>query len=330
VTGNTPLSDRPLVSIVTPVLNRVRSIEACLSAVAAQSYPSVEHIVVDGGSTDGTLEVVTSFQVSRNLRWISEPDTGMYDAINKGLTLAQGEIVAYLNSDDFYLPWSIEVAVDALKQGADVVYGDLGVLQVLSDDRSTFSIQFYPHFNLTYYTHIGTLGQPAVFWRSDVIQRIGKFDTTYRLIGDCEYWVRAGTTGASFVHVDEVMAIQIDHGETLRARLPDKLESEFKRLRSGYSAVVRPPTWPRLHARKKSLRWRWLQLSFMLETYKREPTRWFRFIHFLRETGLKVTRPARALASLLPARLRPKWAMRVDKSHFERTLLALIGAKAAR
>jgi glycosyltransferase involved in cell wall biosynthesis len=324
------LPERPLVSIVTPVLNRVRSIDACLSAVAAQSYPSIEHIVVDGGSTDGTLDVIREFRPRHELRWLSESDHGMYDAVNKGLELAQGDVIAYLNSDDFYLPWSVEVAVAALKGGADLVYGDLGLLQVRSNNRSTFDVQFYPPFDLTYYTHLGTLAQPTVFWRKEVTEHIGRFDSEYKLIGDCEYWLRAAVAGASFVHEEEVLAIQIDHDATLRASNPEQLKTEFERLRTTYSSMARPPTWPWMHETMKSLRWRWLQLRFMIESYRREPARWARFISFLRGNRIKVTRPARALASLLPTRFRPSWAMRLDKSMVEGKLLQLIGARAAR
>lgn len=324
------LPETPLVSIITPVLNRARSIDVCLSAVAAQSYPSIEHIVVDGGSTDGTVDILREFRPPHEFRWLSEPDHGMYDAVNKGLDLARGEVVAYLNSDDFYLPWSVEVAVGALKRGADVVYGDLGLLQVRSANRSTFYVQFYPPFDLTYYTHVGTLAQPTVFWRRNVTDRIGRFDSDYKLIGDCEYWLRAAVAGASFVHEEEVLAIQIDHEATLRASHPEQLEMEFKRLRRTYSAMARPPGRPGMLTAMKSLRWRWLQLRFAVETYRREPVRWSRFIRFLKESRVNVTRPARALASLLPARFRPSWAMRIDKSMVEGKLLELIGARAAR
>ena len=323
------LPERPLVSIITPVLNREHSIHMCLSAVAAQSYSSIEHVVVDGGSTDGTIDILRRFRPRHAFRWLSESDRGMYDALNKGLAMARGDVVAYLNSDDFYLPWSVEVAVEALGRGADVVYGDLGLLQVRSDNRSTFYVQFYPPFDLTYYTHVGTLAQPTVFWRREVTERIGGFDSDYRLIGDCEYWLRAAVAGASLVHEEEVLAIQIDHEDTLRATNPGGLEAEFRRLRGTYSTKARPPSRPRADAALKSLRWRWLQLRFAMETYRREPARWPRFIRFLKDSRINVTRPARALASLLPARFRPGWAMHIDKSMVEGKLLELIGASTA-
>jgi glycosyltransferase involved in cell wall biosynthesis len=117
--------------------------------VAAQTYPNVEHIVVDGGSTDGTIEIVEAFESSHALRWISEPDGGMYEAVNKGLRLARGALLAYVNSDDMYLPWSVEVAAEQLSRGADLVFGDMGLL---TRGWKTFRPQFYRPFDLNYYT----------------------------------------------------------------------------------------------------------------------------------------------------------------------------------
>ena len=95
---------RPLFSIVTPTLNRRELLEWTLRSIRGQSYPDLEHVVVDGGSTDGTLALLAEFEGTYPLRWISEPDGGMYNAINKGLRMASGDILAYLNSDDLYFP----------------------------------------------------------------------------------------------------------------------------------------------------------------------------------------------------------------------------------
>lgn len=286
----------------------------------------MEHIVVDGGSTDGTLDVIKSFRSRHDLRWTSGSDAGMYDAINKGLEMATGDVLCYVNSDDFYLPWTLDVAVRAFQDGADFVFGDLGVLQVRDDGVTKFFIQFYPSFDLTHYTHVSSLGQPTVFWTRAAFEKIGGFDTTYKLIGDCEYWVRAGTQDVRFQHVDEVLAIQVDHGDTLRATRPQQLRAEFERMRGIYRHHAPPPGRPRWSQRKKSLRWRFTQLALTLESRRSRPKRWPRFIAFLREHDIEVITPARAAASLLPSKLRPAWAMRVDKSRVEGKLMEAIGA----
>ena len=108
---------KPLVSVITPVLNAADTLELTLLSVSAQTYSNIEHIVIDGGSTDGTVDILQRFQSSAQLRWQSEPDSGMYSAINKGIALARGGYISYLNADDLYLPWSVEKAVSVMMGG---------------------------------------------------------------------------------------------------------------------------------------------------------------------------------------------------------------------
>jgi glycosyltransferase involved in cell wall biosynthesis len=294
---------RPLVSIITPVLNRVETMRACLASVERQSYRAIEHIVVDGGSTDGTVELIRAQRPSHEFRWISEPDTGMYDAINKGMTLAHGEVFAYLNSDDLFLPWSVDVAVGALEPGIELVYGDLGVLSTDTNGRpSTFNIQFYPDFDLRYYSFVGTIGQPTVFWRRSLTEKIGGFDVHYRLIGDCEYWLRAAMQGARLRHIPELMAVQVEHASTLRTTQETRLREEFATLRRTMTAVTRPPPSPRWEALKKSVAWRAHQLEFFFAMKARDPHKWPRLVGQLHANGVDVK--LRDLRMLAPARWR--------------------------
>src|SRR5580658_8697248 len=131
---DTPLVS-PLVSIVTPCLNSARFIEATIESVLAQDYPRIEYIVMDGGSTDGTLDILKRYGPQRDplnagsqgepFTWISEKDHGAADAINRGFAQSHGEIFAYLNADDLYLPGAVTAAVRSFEAnpGADVVYG---------------------------------------------------------------------------------------------------------------------------------------------------------------------------------------------------------------
>ena len=293
----------PLVSIITPVLNRIETIEASLASVSNQTYRPIEHIVVDGGSTDGTLEFVRRYRSPHPFHWISEPDNGMYEAINKGLSLARGEVLAYLNSDDLYLPWSVDVAVRALQPGSDLVYGDLGILaEEANGAAGAFAIQFYPEFDLRHYSFVSTLGQPTVFWRRSLTERIGPFDTRYRLLGDCEYWLRAAINGAKPRHVPEVLAVQVEHGSTLRATQAPTLRKEFDILRRAMRAVIDPPAsleWERL---KRSVVWRARQLEFFYAMKTRSPHKWPHFVTELRAHGVGVS--FRDLRVLAPARWR--------------------------
>lgn len=313
---------RPLVSVVTPVLDRVSTISACIASVANQTHAPIEHIVVDGGSSDGTLQVLER-HVAPGFRWMSEPDDGMYDAINKGLRLAQGEIVSYLNSDDLYLPWSIEVAVSGLQGGADLVYGDLAVLHRDRETSGLF-IQFYRDFDLRYYTHVATIGQPTVFWRRSLVEEIGPFDSTFRLVGDCEYWLRAAVAGAKIAHLDEILAVQVEHSTTLRAAQPDRLKQEFRRLRADYSAFSDAPTWPRVQRLKKSIAWRRRQLQFRRAIGQNDPGRWPRFVRFLQTRRIAIDDRA-FLMFMLPAGLRRSRSPWGDPRELERRLMEEIG-----
>jgi glycosyltransferase involved in cell wall biosynthesis len=301
-------SDRPLVSVITPVLNRAKTIASSLASVASQTYPHIEHIVVDGGSTDETLEIVKSFDGPYTLRWISERDEGMYDAINKGLRMAEGDLLAYLNSDDLYVPWSVERVVTRLSEGVDLVYGDLGVLTVSSPPR--FHLQFYPDFDLAHFTYVGALGQPTVFWRRSLTEEIGEFDSSYRLIGDCEYWLRAAASGARIEHVEEILAIQVEHPGTLRAAQSALLGEEFRRLRVDYSAHSQAPRSAFIQKLKKKALWLIKRESFRRDLKRNSPRRWGEFIEFLRARNIEPTPPPLAYM-LLPPRFRPKrstWA----------------------
>lgn len=307
----------PVVSIITPVLNRARTIGPCLESVRGQSYPSIEHIVVDGGSQDGTLSVLSEFEGTYPLRWLSEADTGMYDAVNKGLRLARGEILAYLNSDDLYLPWSAEVAVEALDDGADIVFGDLILVLEGSSPQPDLELRFYPDFDMSYYVYAGAVAQPTVFWRREITERIGRFDETFRLIADCDYWLRAASAGFRFRHLDEMLAIQIDHPDTLRTRHPQVLEDEFTRLRNLYRPTVRPPWWHVTMPIPLKLAWRRDLLRFRREARKDHPNRWTRFISFLRDAEVKLDDRAFWLFLLprLLRRTRRRWLDEVSIRH---------------
>ena len=293
-----------LVSIITPVLNRVDTMGACLASVTRQTYRPIEHIVVDGGSTDGTLELLRENRASHPFHVVSEPDNGMYEAINKGIAISRGEVLAYLNSDDLYFPWSVDVAVRAMQRpGSEMIYGDLGILYAGRNGVSRrFYIEFKADFDLRHYSFVETLGQPAVFWRRSLTERIGLFDTRYRLIGDCEYWLRAAVNGAKPEHISEVLALQVEHGSTLRETQSSRLREEFDTLRRSMMAIVDPPSAPRWERVKASVTWRVRQLELFRAVMSRYPRKWPHFVGQLHAHGVDIR--LRDLRVLAPARWR--------------------------
>ena len=232
------VESEPLVSIVTPTLNQGQFIEATINSIQAQTYRHFEHIVIDGGSTDDTLDILRRHEGSYPMRWLSEPDRGMYDAVNKGMRLASGEILAYLNSDDLYFPWTLSTVIEGFRRHPDagLVYGD-----ALKIENETGHQDFYltPPFSLDWVQRVGFLVQPTVFWTRAVWDVVGPFDESLRYVADCDYWMRAGSR-CRFAKINEFLAIERDHESSLRESARLGLSRELERVRSRYVVLSGP------------------------------------------------------------------------------------------
>lgn len=224
------MQNYPKVSIVTPSYNQGEFIENNILSVKNQNYPNIEHIIVDGGSTDNTLEILKKYEGTYNMRWISEPDNGMYEAINKGLDQSQGEIFAYLNTDDLYLPWTVRVVINFFNYHPEIelCYGDR-INMDLETGRNRLC--FCPEFDLYFLIRRGFLGQPTVFFRRSVVDKVGLFDDQLQLVGDCEYWMRAGKQ-CKVSKIEEFLAIERDHIATQRSKCLQQLLKELKCIRT--------------------------------------------------------------------------------------------------
>jgi len=181
---------RPLVSIVTPSLNQGRYLEATLHSVLEQDYPNLEYWVIDGGSQDETLAVLHAFAGDPRLHWLSEPDRGQSDAINKGWSRARGDVLAWLNADDTYFPGAITAQVDALLADprAGAVYGDACYTDAAGRPLARIAGRpFSPESVLRLEIPV----QPTVFLRRDLVARVGPLRLERRFSMDSDYWVRA-------------------------------------------------------------------------------------------------------------------------------------------
>ncbi len=182
-------SNLPLVSIVTPSYNQARFLEFTIRSVLEQDYPNIEYILVDGGSTDGSMDIIRRY-ADRFAWWVSEKDRGQTDAINKGFARAKGDILAWLNSDDTYEPHAVAEAVEFLRGRPEVglVYGDANFT-----NESGGVIGRFPAAQTDYkrlrrgYVHIP---QQASFWRADLWRKVGPLDPTFYFAMDYDLWVR--------------------------------------------------------------------------------------------------------------------------------------------
>lgn len=182
--------DEPLVSIITPSYQQGQFIKETIESVLSQDYSNLEHIVVDGGSTDNTINILKSYDyLGDSFRWLSEKDRGQAHAINKGLSMARGEIIGWLNSDDTYTPHAVEKAVSTLKQNSDwgMVYG----LANYTDDKNQVLFP-YPvePFKLERLYETCFICQPATFIRKAVFDKVGGIDESFHFCMDYELWMR--------------------------------------------------------------------------------------------------------------------------------------------
>ena len=224
------MTDRfPLVSIVTPSYNQARFLPATIESVLTQTYPNIEYIVIDGGSTDGSAALIERY-ADRLAYWISEPDKGQTDAINKGFARANGEILAWLNSDDTYQPDAVANAVAKLHENPDcgLVYGEANFI-----DEHGQVIGRFPAAQTNYerlrrgYVHIP---QQSAFWRASLWQQVGPLDDGLYFAIDYDLWLKLAKVSQVKYFPGQVWANFRLHGDSKTIAEDDRCWSEMVQI----------------------------------------------------------------------------------------------------
>jgi glycosyltransferase involved in cell wall biosynthesis len=203
----------PRVTVVTPSYNQATFIEETIRSVLLQGYPNLEYIIVDGGSTDGSADIIARY-ADHLTWWVSEPDEGQSDAINKGFRRATGDIVAWLNSDDVYVPGALAESAGYLAQHPeiDVVYGDV---RFIGPDGAFRGIEAGNAFSeKRLFGNLFSLTQPTAFVRRSSAERVGLLRTDLHYIMDLEWWLRLAANGARFAYHAGERAIFRFHSES--------------------------------------------------------------------------------------------------------------------
>jgi glycosyltransferase involved in cell wall biosynthesis len=210
-----------MITIITPSYNRAAMITNAIESVLAQGFPAFEHIIVDGVSTDGTLQILKQYP---HLKVISEPDQGMYDALDKGLEIATGEIIGFLNTDDVYAENIFpDVARKFDDQDVMAVAGRAIVFSELPDGKTKIVDQYSPEGrNLMECSTIGSNFFNAWFFRRSTFDRIGRFNSNYKIVGDRDFMFRFALNDLKYTTIDDLVYRYRHHEDSLTFTKADR------------------------------------------------------------------------------------------------------------
>jgi glycosyltransferase involved in cell wall biosynthesis len=298
------LIDWPRVALVTPSYNQGRFLKRTLDSVLSQNYPHIDYLVMDGGSTDESLDILRSY--GGRLRWVSERDRGQTHAINKGFAQVDGEIHAYLNSDDVLLPGAVEKVVHYFlaRPECDLVYGKAHLIDELDHVLGDYNTADYSFARLL---EDCCISQPAAFWGKRIADRVGPFNEQLHFSMDYDYWMRIDRAGGRIEHFHEHLACTRMHDNTKTMSQRTRVFEETIRVcmkNAGYASLVYyQGFWHYLCYEKSRWKWVWKRVPCLPQIMGRLHHRWanratYSNLDFLRDTG-------RALKQRLGNRLRP-------------------------
>ena len=234
----------PRISVVTPSYNQGEFIEQTIRSVLLQGYPNLEYIIIDGGSSDNTPEIIRKYE-GHLAHWVSEPDGGQSHAINKGFRRATGQIICWLNSDDYYAPGALKTVAENLADGTGTFALVGHCVQVFADGRPPHKgegryegLRRLLQFWKGYHMH-----QPSIFWRREVFEKVGFLDEAQHYIMDFDYWVRIARHFA-FKNVDAVLSYATYHDAAKTGDNFEKYNAEMRRQAAKYwPSPLSPGHW---------------------------------------------------------------------------------------
>lgn len=230
----------PRISIITPSYNQGHFIEETIRSVLLQGYPNLEYIIIDGGSTDHTVEIIKKYE-SQIAYWVSEPDQGQTHAINKGLTRATGEILAYLNSDDYYLPGTLLKVAEYFQKFPQTALLH-GRCRYVNEQGEKIGEQFGNIYQLEEILDLWGVWwnqrqfvQPEVFWSRQITEQIGCFNEALFFVMDYEYWLRILQAGGTVGQIEAELSC-------FRFTAQQK-SNQSERVAAELLQVIRPILW---------------------------------------------------------------------------------------
>jgi glycosyltransferase involved in cell wall biosynthesis len=271
---------QPLISIVTPSYNQGRFLEETLRSVISQDYPRREYVVIDGGSTDDSVDIIRRYAASLSF-WVSERDRGQSHAINKGWARCTGDVFAYLNSDDTYLPGALAAVARAFADHPDVdfVYGDYLYTDV--DGTPLRRRHVFSHLSYESLLYHDYLGQPAVFFRRTLLERTGMLDESLHFCMDWDLFLRMWKV-ARPLHLPRVLATyRLDraaksNAEDSEAAIAAAHLVQCRHMNRRFEAVWANRLWHRLHFYSSFLLRAWAVVRDNPFAYVRTVRRMFR------------------------------------------------------
>lgn len=196
---------KPILSIITPSYNSEKTIEECIVSVKNINSSEIEHIIVDGASSDTTVEIIKKYLPTYDLKYISEKDSGIADAMNKGFKMAQGDFVAWIDADNYYNSKAFSEIISKIKSNDfDILCGQVDMVddkKIIKSYKPPFPLNFERSLNHS----TGAIPiQPGVFFRKSLFDKVNGFNTQYKIAGDYEFWVKVLKLNPSIQYLDLV------------------------------------------------------------------------------------------------------------------------------